>query len=89
MMAGSVEGSRRKVGKATGLASSIVWIGGKRWGRVERHFHQYRRVLARVSASAGQAPLRRWGRSPLVEVQEGRRQDPDSPVQCRRSHVPM
>ena len=79
---GSVEGSSRKVVKASGLVSRAVWTGGRRWGRVERVSPQYWRVLARVGASAAQAPERRWGRSPLVEVQEGRRQAPDSPVQC-------
>ena len=38
------------------------------------------RVWARVGASAGQAAERRCSRSPLGEVQEGRRQAPDSPV---------
>ena len=79
---GSVEGSSRKVVKASGLASRAVCTGWRRWGKVERLLNQYWRVLARVGARAQQAPERRWGRSPLVEVQAGRRHAPDSPVQC-------
>ena len=38
---GSVEGSSRKVVKASGLASRAVWTGWRRWGRVERLLPQY------------------------------------------------
>ena len=85
MRPGSVEGSSRKVVKAWGLACRAAWTGGRRWGREERLQSQYWSILARKDATAGQAPVRRWGRSPWLEVQVGRRQSPDSPVQCRQS----
>ena len=59
MMLGSVEGSRRNVVKASGLACRAAWTGGRRWGRGDRHFSQYWSVLARVGARAVQAPERR------------------------------
>ena len=48
--------------KASGLESRAAWTGGRRWGREERHFLQYKRARGRLWASAGQAPERRWGR---------------------------
>ena len=68
--------------KASVLSCRAAWMGGSRWGKGEIHLSQYSRVLAKVGARAGQAPERRWGRSPLSEEQEGRRQAPDYPDQC-------
>ena len=81
MTPGSAEGSSRKAVKSSGIPSRAAWTGGSRWGRAARHSFQYRRVLVRIGERAGQVPESMWGRSPLGEVQGGRRQAPGSPVQ--------
>ena len=81
-----VEGSRRKEVNSSGSLRRASWMVWMMMGKGERRLMAWHRVRARVGASAGQAPERRCTRSPLGEVQEGRRQAPVSPgPQWRRS----
>ena len=80
----SVEGSRRKDTKCPGSLERASWMMVMRRGWGDRKSMEFARVWASVGAIAGQAAERRCTKSPLGEVQEGRRQAPDSPGPQRR-----
>jgi len=78
----SVLGSRKNVVTSSLSPLRATSTGCMRCGWGASMVMRWWRVVARLGWSAGHSPERRWATSPGTRPQPGRRQAPDSCVQC-------